>query len=139
MLKLIVLFSLVLAGSVQAADHFTCKVKESGQTVTVKFAVNNLSKPSKATLVNLSKDDEWAPILVSPQRLKNGYFAEMCTLNDQGGDLRVDSEKLKLFGDGDGYTLVDLVLYKNSGFTRGYVRVYGSVTPWYQKIACTRK
>jgi hypothetical protein len=125
-----------LAGSAFGADYFDCTVKENGQNVKVRFGIKNLATPSRASLLNLGSEDN-GPIFVYPQRLKNKYLATMNTLNDQGGALDVFADRLRLFGDGDGYTYVDLVLYKNSGFTRGYVRVYGSGDKWYQKIACT--
>src|SRR5688500_8718040 len=84
-------------------DVFTCKLKDEGQKITVQFAVKNLDIPDEASLVpvkGVDYEDDWAPIVVTPKTLKSGMYAEANVLNDQGGDLRVDKEKLKLFGDG---------------------------------------
>jgi hypothetical protein len=124
--------------SLPAADLFTCKVKENGQTVTVKFGVNTLSDAKKIRLVDVGAGEDEGPVLVSPKWLKNKYMPSVSILNDQGGDVRLHPDYLKLFGDGDGYTYVDLVLYKNSGYTTGYLRVYGSGVKSYQTIACSR-
>jgi len=137
-MRSLLLLALAFGYSAHGADVFTCKAKENKQTVTVKFAIRNLSTPKRATLLNLGKEES-EPILVTPLTLKNGYRATMSILNDQGGDLRVKEDRLWLFGDGDGYTYVDLVLFKNSGYTRGYARAYGSGDTWYQKISCTRQ
>jgi hypothetical protein len=49
---------------------------------------------------------------------------------------------LTLFGDGDGITYAWLVLYKNTNYTKGWVRVQGAGGKgdgFYQKISCTHQ
>ncbi len=137
-MRSLLMLALAFGYSAFGADHFTCKAKENNQTVTVKFAIRNLATPKRATLLNLGHEES-EPILVTPNTLKNGYRPTMTILNDQGGDLRMKDDRILLYGDGDGYTYVDLVLFKNTGYTHGYARAYGSGDTWYQKISCTRR
>jgi hypothetical protein len=136
-MKLIVLA--ILSLSIQAlasVTSITCPVIEKGKTVTVSFKINNLMQIRvKPELVNAGQYEEEGPVQVEPL-ITNGKYSALSALNDQGGDLRVGQDKLILFGDGAGYTFVDLVLFRNSGFKKGYVRVYGSGDRWYRVINC---
>lgn len=138
-----ILFSLLFLLSYNAfsADitTITCPVIEEHKKITVEFLIKDLGT-KKAELIKHPKltEDDYGAILVHPQMIKD-HFALMNTLNDQGGDLRVGPDRIRLFGDGDGYTFVDLVLFKESGYTKGYVRVSGSGEQLYQKITCQLK
>lgn len=129
----------ILSLSIQAMasiTNITCPVKEDGKTVTVSFKIKNLMQTRMSPeLVNLGQYEEAGPVQVDPL-ITNGKYSALSALNEQGGDLRVGQDKLLLFGDGAGYTFVDLVLFRNSGFTKGYVRVYGSGDKWYQVLNC---
>ena len=127
--------------------YFSCKVKELVEgvvkgktvTVTVKFAIQDFDTSlgkNQGTLISYpgTEDEEWAPILVKPQtKGKKKRFTLMTNLNSQGGDLTIDGDDLKLFGDGDGEQLTDLVIWDadnpNVGDDEleGYVRDYGPV------------
>lgn len=129
------LFSLS-AFAAPKVSTITCLVKEDKVDVKVEFLVSNLGS-SKAQLQQHPKaQDDLGAILVTPEMIGD-HYSDLTHLNGQGGDLRVSADKIRLFGDGDGYTFVDLVLYKNTDYQKGYVRVYGSGNQWYQKISCT--
>lgn len=120
----------------------TCPVKESFQKttkeITVEFRVKNLGNKNANLLQHPKANQDMGMILVSPEMVEDLY-SQMTHLNGQGGDLRVQEDRIRLFGDGDGYTFVDLVLFKNTEYQKGYVRVYGSGVQMYQKINCTLK
>ena len=132
----------VSAQGVDKVSTISCPMTEEFEgktaTITVEFLVQNLGS-SKAELIHhpLANPDMGA-ILVTPDEV-DGHYSNMSHLNGQGGDLRVSADRIRLFGDGDGYTLVDLVLYKNTDYKKGYVRVYGSGDQTYQKISCSVK
>ncbi|MFA6237632.1 MAG: hypothetical protein WC635_09930 [Bacteriovorax sp.] len=116
----------------------TCMVKEpinktKTQNIKVEFLVKNLGS-SKAELVEHPRASDYGAILVLPDEGTN-----MNNLNGQGGDLRIEGDTIRLFGDGDGYTFVDLVLTKKSNYEKGFVRVSGSGDKFYTKISCTVK
>ena len=61
------------------------------------------------------------------------------TLNAQGGDLRFEPRKIKLFGDNAGCDFVDLSLYQDSKYTSGYISGSYSCsdeTPFYDSVKC---
>lgn len=117
----------------------TCQIKEAVEgekpvNVKVEFLVKNLGS-KKAELVQHPKaEEDFGAILIVPNEGNN-----LVNLNGQGGDLRVSEDRIRLFGDGDGYTFVDLVLFKNTNYETGYVRVYGSGDQFYSKINCSVK
>lgn len=143
-MKILMTLSLLTVSSFASANisTITCKVSEEfgakRDDVKVEFLIANLGS-LKAKLVQHPKaEEEMGAILVTPREI-NGIYPNMLNLNGQGGDLRVSRDKIMLFGDGDGYTFVDLVLFKDSGFQKGYVRVYGSGDQMYQTLNCTVK
>lgn len=126
----------------QNVSTITCKVNEvindEKTEIKVEFLVKNLGS-NKAELIQHPKaQEDMGAILVTPEEIK-GQYANMTHLNGQGGDLRVNKDSIRLFGDGAGYTFVDLVLYKDSGYKKGFVRVSGSGDQFYQKLNCTVK
>lgn len=136
-IALVFSFSLSIFAS---TSKITCLVKENFENksvnIKVEFLVKNLGS-SKAELVQHPKaSEESGAILISPEQV-NGQFSNMTHLNGQGGDLRVSNDRIRLFGDGDGYTFVDLVLFKDTNYQKGFVRVYGSGDQFYQKINCS--
>lgn len=138
-----VLFSAIclfatLALAKPKTTYFSCVVNEPPRAkngkkiaVTVKFAIEGLDTfKGKGELAQYpdSNEDE-GPILVTPQT--NGKSDTlMMNLNAQGGDLRIESPNIRLFGDGAGYQFTDLVVWdvedeSNAGELEGYVRDYG--------------
>ena len=144
MKKLLLVLATLTCSSVFAANvsTVTCIVKEEleGKNVDVKveFLVQDLGSSKAELLVHPKADEDMGAILVTPDEV-NGRYVNMGNLNGQGGDLRVSEDRIRLFGDGDGYTFVDLVLFKNSGYKKGYVRVYGSGDQMYQNLNCSVK
>lgn len=143
-MKLFIVIALLSVSTFSYAgvSTITCKISEefNGKPVDVKveFLVSNLGT-AKAKLMNHPKaDNDMGAIFITPEQV-NGMYANMVNLNGQGGDLRVSQDRIRLFGDGDGYTFVDLVLFKNSGYQNGYVRVYGSGDQMYQDLNCSVK
>jgi len=131
-----------LAGN-KTKDIFTCHVSEKGEAVKVQFGVQNMGT-RKAGLLDLQPSQESDPILISPKRLKSGGSSSLEALNAQGGDLNMSKTRLILIGDDDGVTTVHFILYKNSDYKKGYVRVSidvpeGEKDPsWYSKVSCER-
>lgn len=123
----------------KSVSTITCSITEEKKKVKVEFLIQDLGS-KKAELIKHPKlsEDDYGAILVTPKEINN-RFSVMNTLNDQGGDLRVGEDRIRLFGDGDGYTFVDLVLFKDTGYQKGYVRVSGSGDQMYQKINCQVK
>ncbi len=114
----------------------TEEFKNKEKNITVEFIVANLGQKNAELLQHPKAESDEGLILVSPKEFA-GKYSNMTHLNGQGGDLRVSEDRIRLFGDGDGYTFDDLVLFKNQNYEKGYVRVYGSGDQMYQKINCT--
>ena len=100
----------------------------------MSFAVENLSLP-KAMLLSLGATDEDNPILEGKDNV------EINVMNDQGGQLDVGENALTLYGDGDGCSFIRLVLYKDSGYTRGWASESGSEADHWRTtdVSCTVK
>ncbi len=115
-------------------SRLDCDIRVAGRSNTVSFAVAGLGGPG-AELISLNPGDDYAPIIEG----KDNH--DIRSMNDQGGELRADENTLVLVGDGDGCTYVELVLYKNSGYTRGWASESGSETPnWYtSEVVCSVK
>lgn len=115
-------------------SRLDCTIKVNGNKNTVSFAVSDLGSLDAALLTLGATDDE-GPILQGEDN------QEISSMNDQGGDLRVDDKTLELVGDGDGCTFVRIVLYKSTGYKRGWASESGSEVPhWYTKdVRCTVK
>jgi len=117
--------------SCRIIEEFNGKEKK----INVEFILSNLGQKNAKLLKHPKVDSDEGLIYVFPKEIE-GRFSNLVNLNGQGGDLRVSDDRIRLFGDGDGYTFVDLVLFKNQNYEKGYVRVYGSGDQMYQKINC---
>lgn len=106
---------------------FDCKATEKNKTVSIKFLVKNLY--SKATLETYPGEDDYEPVKVRP---KSSLLND---INENGG-FSVNKDRLLLHGDADGFYMLEIVLYRNSGFTKGYARVKGDEN-LYSKVSCT--
>lgn len=141
MKKLTLILSFLIASSAMASNvsTITCKVKDEGVDLKVEFLVQDLGTKNAELLKHPSlTEDDYGAILITPNEI-NDRMNSMDPLNEQGGDLRVGKDRIRLFGDSAGYTFVDLVLFKDSGYEKGYVRVYGYADQSYQKISCSVK
>lgn len=121
----------VLAASANASTYlFRCKANAEGKNVTVKFQVSDLlgSSPSLETYPGRPEDE---PIVVTPKT------SALTELNDNL-DFSVGEKELDIAGDSDGVYQVGLALYRDSGFTRGFVRARGDVE-FYAKATCKIK
>ncbi len=143
-MKMLLALALISISTLASAkvSTITCLVKEDFEgkikDIKVEFLVSNLGS-KKATLENHPKADlDMGAIYVFPEMVGK-HYSNMTHLNGQGGDLRVSEDSIRLFGDGDGYTFVDLVLYKNSDYKDGFVRVSGSGDKFYQTLHCSVK
>ncbi len=120
---------------------FSCIVSENfgnnSKNITVEFVISDLGTDKARLIEHPKADREKGPILIRPE-IVTGRYSHMTNLNAQGGDLKVFDDKIILFGDGDGHTFVDLVLYKNQEYQRGYVKVYGSGDKSYQTLYCKK-
>lgn len=133
----------------ETITYFACEVKESSkQVVTVKFAIKNLNtfKGTGELLNYPGANEEFGAISVTPEEV-NGRYPMMSNLNGQGGDLRIEGNNLRLWGDGDGYQFTDLVVWdpdsgEDSDVFEGYVRdygpAYGDSKTFKQFITCKR-
>ena len=115
-------------------SRIDCEILVAGRRNILSFAVTGLGGPG-AELLSLNPGDDYAPIIEG----KDNH--DIRSMNDQGGELRADEKTLVLVGDGDGCSYVRLVLFKNSGYTRGWASESGSETPnWYTAdVTCSVK
>lgn len=136
------MLSLLSASVFASTSTITCNVNEvlDGKSVVIKveFMVENLGSDMPILLQHPGVSEDMGAILVTPE-VVGERWSSMSHLNGQGGDLRSAPDRIRLFGDGDGYTFVDLVLFKATKYQKGYVRVSGSGVQSYQKLQCTVK
>lgn len=125
--RVLVLISL-FAISAHAASlyKFNCKAKVKNENVTIKFLVSNLY--GKATLEDYP-GSEYEPVLVTPKDSPVQQLNENLSFRDVKDTLQID-------GDSDGFYSVKLVLYRDRGFTSGFVRAQGD-EEFYSKVKCT--
>ena len=124
--------------SVHAFQCTTMRPMADGTKHNLKFSVVGLSAPEFDEDFLWPDDEEnvdcpGCPVAVEPER------SDLEALNANGVVMRDDS-KLILEGDADGFYWVTLALYKNSDYTKGYVRVEdggGFVEEQYSEVHCT--
>ncbi|MES2962947.1 MAG: hypothetical protein V4760_03585 [Bdellovibrionota bacterium] len=88
--------------------------------------------------VHEDADDGYSPIFKTTS--KNRTIESMLgSLEGQGGDLRVESDRLFFFGDAAGIDFVRFYLFKKSGYKAGYVRWDFAGEPGYSKVSCQVK
>lgn len=120
----------------------TCNVSDmlEGKPAAIKieFMVKNLGSDMPILIQHPGTGDEMESILVTP-KMVGERWSNMTNLNAQGGALRYAPDRIRLFGDGDGYTFIDLVLFKAAKYQKGYLRVSGSGDQSFQKISCNVK
>lgn len=120
---------------------FQCETQEpmaDGVKHTMTFSVVGLNQPGfdEDFVWPEDEDDEncpGCPVTVTPED------SDFIALNENGGVRREDG-KLIVDGDADGFYWAYLVMYEDSGYTRGYVRIEdggGFVDEAYGKASCT--
>jgi len=115
-------------------SRLDCVIKVNGHKNTVSFAVAKLGQPD-AELLSLGAKEEDGPILEGKDN------QEINSMNDQGGDMRFDGKTLSLIGDGDGFSIIEIALFADTGYTRGWASESGSNNPhWHSTdVSCTVK
>jgi hypothetical protein len=122
---------------------FTCKTlgKFAGaKTHTVSFTIDDarasLKKKSGEVFSHFRQnEDDFSIVEVTPESSK------LEALNENAG-AQIKKDKLVIDGDSDGFFLVELVLYRNSSFKNGYVKLVDmgeGIGDQYSKISCTQK
>lgn len=138
------------------------KGKSHEKTIHAKFALSGLSNPRNVEYEFLDAEsaENFSPVVVEPQNIYKESWSAVTRLNDNysvrpkypskqvtdkrtGRKIWVEVKKngpnaIELFGDGDGVDYAFLVLYKDSGFQKGYFKFKADdkKDDWYQKIHC---
>lgn len=118
--------------------YFSCKFNEPTTTsksieVTVKFAIKGFDfVHDKGELISYpGVPEDVGAIFVSPMEYGKGRSQSptmASNLNGQGGDLRLEGNNLRLFGDGAGVEFTDLVIWgpdEDRPVLEGYFHDYG--------------
>ena len=117
---------------------FSCELdKFPGQKVS--FRIENLGSTSMSVL-SIDSEDDYSGIFST--KSKNSDVIQMVdTINGQGGDMRVGSDRISFFGDSAGVDFVYFDLFKSSGYSKGFARMefnFGEDKS-YSKVSCTKK
>ncbi len=117
---------------------FTCELEKiPGQKVS--FRIENLGK-SNMSVLSLDQNDDYSGIFST--KSKHVTIQNLVdTINGQGGDMRVGSDRISFFGDNAGVDFAYFDLFKSSGYTQGFVRMefnFGEEKS-YSKVNCTKK
>ena len=143
MKNLSILLLIFLTSTLFAAEskitYFKCDYKEKRNSkAQIYFAIEDLklyeSKSSLVKYPGTDEEDDYEVIKVTSGK-KDKYSLLGYNLNSQGGDLRISHREgeIRLFGDGDGYQLTDLVIWVDEDVeekevkVQGYLRDYGPV------------
>lgn len=116
-------------------SFFTCTLDLAPRS-TFTFSVSELGTSNMTMLLD---EQEQGPVFT---KSKSEIISRLVdTLNGQGGDIRVNEKGILLFGDNAGCDIARLQLYKESGFTRGWVRTEHSCSGpndkgYYSKVSC---
>lgn len=101
---------------------------------TFQFSASGLNTdaPDWAGDSAANAEDE-GPVTFSPENSPLVYLNENWSISMQNGAVR-------LWGDGDGFETVEVMIYRNSGFKAGYVKVHDGGEgngDGYSKLSCT--
>jgi hypothetical protein len=128
------------ADTERSVHLFECQTDQpmtDGLTHTMRFSVVGLDQPGfDEDFVWPEEDDSdcsGCPVTVAPAD------SPFVALNENGVVKREDG-KLVVEGDSDGFYWAYLVMYENSGYTQGYVRLEdggGYVDEYYGEASCT--
>jgi hypothetical protein len=117
-------------------SELSCKLKSNPNDVFT-FQISELGS-DEADFVHADPDDEYSQIFHT-QSENRDISSMIGSLEGQGGDLRVRANSIEMIGDAAGIDFTNLVLYKNSGFTKGYLRYDYAGELGYTKVSCEVK
>ncbi len=103
-----------------AIQHMTFSIKNIANNRTVEVRDKNGQNPEESN-----------PVGVTPE-------GRVSSLNENIS-VASGSRLLRISGDSDGFFLLDLVLYKNSGYTKGYLSIHHADEDGgnaYSKVSC---
>lgn len=116
---------------------FDCKTDKEvdGKIQKITFSIKNIADNHKVEVLTKdgTVDEDYSPIKVTPAE------GRVSALNENLG-VSSGTRMLRIEGDSDGFFLITMALYKDSGFTKGYLRIYGSEDDGphqYSKVSCT--
>jgi hypothetical protein len=125
-----------LGRTTAAIKKFDCKTERQvdGKDHRIKFAIKNISSARKIEVLTPEgrEDPDYMPIKVTPNE------GRVPALNENLS-AATGSRLMRISGDSDGFFLIDLVLYKNSDYTKGYLKIHGSEDDGphqYSKVTC---
>jgi hypothetical protein len=103
---------------------FDCKTerKVDDKDQRIQFSVRHIDDNKKLEILTpAGKEDEeeFAPIKVTPE------VGRVAALNENLGATS-GSRTLRISGDSDGFFLIELVLFKNTDYQHGFLRIFGS-------------
>ncbi len=127
---LINLFILNAQATTTQFDCVTTANLYNNQKHSVSFQVENLNSQRPELL---AEDDDYNSLITfSPERSPFEALGENWSIVNT-------LEKFEIHSDSDGFFLLDLVLYKNSGLKHGYVKVrdiHEGFGDAYSKVTC---
>lgn len=139
MKNVIVAFGLILGASLAHAEDvtdFKCQTTksiESGHAHSkFSFSVHKMDKPRSIEYWVENEDDE--PVRMTPR--------ESAMMLNDNHIIRRTKKGLELSSDGDGCQFTSVVLYEDSGLTRGYLQIKDGgcgARPAYSTVTCTVK
>jgi hypothetical protein len=103
---------------------FDCKTerKVDDKDQRIQFSVRHIDDNKKVEILTPEgKDDEeeFSPIKTTPD------VGRVAALNENLG-VSTGSRSLRISGDSDGFFLIELVLFKNTNYENGFLRIFGS-------------
>lgn len=126
------------AAKIRPITVFQCETTQPlrGDVHTFSLEVSSFDDPAHLQLNGSTEDwenDENYPIVTAPNDLLVGLIDNYSISKKNG--------RFEVHGDSDGFQYTDLVLYENSDYTRGFVRVRENVNPQrgpidYAPISC---
>lgn len=131
-------FSLcLLTASAFAADMttFDCEMQKFPKHM-FSFKMENMGKRSM-TFVSADNSDGFSEVFTT--KSKNETVKRFVdTLNGQGGDLRVQKDRIEFFGDSAGIDFAWLNLYKKTDYKTGFARIEFDFSNEkdYSKVTC---
>jgi hypothetical protein len=107
----------VVASQLQGFDC-TTETKIDGEIQHMTFSVQDIGKKSKMNVLdpNGQENGDYMPIKVVPEE------GRVSSLNENL-EWYIADDRVTIHGDSDGFYLLDLVLFKDSGYQKGYLRI----------------
>jgi hypothetical protein len=115
---------------------FDCKTETQidGAIQNMQFSIKNITNNRAIEIFdkNGQEPEDYNPVSVQPE-------GRIGSLNENLS-VSTGTRQLRISGDSDGFYLLDLVLYKNSEYKKGYLRIshdMGDGGNAYAKVNCT--